>query len=112
MRLRTSGASSSGVRSRCRRYSYVAPAGADAVLKVTPPEDDESDEEADALELWDGDGAVRLLRRDRARRALLIERGRPGTDISALPDDEATAIGVEVGVAALATRPRAVSLDR
>ena len=34
------------------RYSYVAPAGAGAVLKVTPPEDDEADEEADALELW------------------------------------------------------------
>ncbi len=28
------------------RYSYVAPAGEDAVLKVTPPDDDESDEEA------------------------------------------------------------------
>ena len=26
------------------RYSYVAPVGDDAVLKVTPPEDDESDE--------------------------------------------------------------------
>ena len=64
------------------RYSYVAPAGEDAVLKVTPPEDDESDEEADALALWDGDGAVRLLRRDRERRALLIERARPGSDIS------------------------------
>ena len=48
------------------------------MLKVTPAEDDESDEEADALELWDGDGAVRLLRRDRGRRALLIERARPG----------------------------------
>ncbi len=71
-------------------YSYVAPAGDDAVLKVTPPEDDESDEEADALALWNGDGAVRLLRRDRARRAMLIERARPGSDISELPEDEAT----------------------
>ncbi len=79
------------------RYSYVAPAGEDAVLKVTPSEDDESDEEADALELWNGDGAVRLLRRDRARRALLIERARPGSDISGLPEDEATAIAVAVG---------------
>ena len=76
------------------RYSYVAPAGADAVLKVTPMEDDESDEEADALALWGGDGAVRLLRRDRERRALLIERARPGEDIAALPEDEATAIAV------------------
>ena len=79
------------------RYSYVAPAGDDAVLKVTPTEDDESDEEADALELWDGDGAVRLLRRDRGRRALLIERARPGDDISGLPEDEATAVAVAVG---------------
>ena len=80
------------------RYSYVAPAGDDAVLKVTPPEDDESDEEADALSLWNGDGAVRLLRRDRERRALLIERARPGDDISELPGDEATAIAVGVGL--------------
>jgi len=80
------------------RHSYVAPAGDDAVLKVTPLEDDESDEEADALALWNGDGAVRLLRRDRERRALLIERARPGSDISELPEDEATAIAVEVGL--------------
>ena len=80
------------------RYSYVAPAGDGAVLKVTPPEDDESDEEAEALELWAGDAAVRLLRRDRERRALLVERARPGDDIAALPEDEATAIAVAVGL--------------
>ena len=80
------------------RHSYVAPAGADGVLKVTPPEDDESNEEADALALWNGDGAVRLLRRDRGRSALLIERARPGSDISELPEDEATAIAVGVGL--------------
>jgi streptomycin 6-kinase len=79
------------------RYSYVAPAGGDAVLKVVSPDDDESDEEGDALELWDGDGAVRLLRRDRKRKALLIERARPGDDASALPEDEATAVAVDVG---------------
>lgn len=80
------------------RYSFVAPAGADAVLKVTPPEDDEADEEADALELWDGRGAVRLLRRDRSRRALLLERACPGEDLAGLPEDEATAIAVETGL--------------
>jgi len=80
------------------RYSYVAPAGEDAVLKVTPPEDDESDEEAEALELWAGDGAVRLLRRDRGRRALLVERARPGDDIAALPEGEATRIAIEIGL--------------
>jgi streptomycin 6-kinase len=87
-----------GPRFTLARYSYVAPAGDDAVLKVTPPEDDESDEEADALALWDGDGAVRLLRRDRRRRALLVERARPGTDLADLPDEDATAIAVEVGL--------------
>jgi streptomycin 6-kinase len=79
------------------RYSFVAPAGDDAVLKVTPPEDDESDEEADALELWRGVGAVRLLGRDPRRRALLVERARPGTDVAELPEDEATAVAVAVG---------------
>ena len=85
-----------GPRFPLARYSFVAPAGGDAILKVTPPEDDEADEEADALGLWDGDGAVRLLRRDRARRAFLIERARPGDDLSELPEEDATAIAVDV----------------
>ena len=85
-----------GLGERCQlaRYSFVAPAGDDAILKVTPPEDDESDEETDALELWDGDGAVRLLRRDRERRALLLERARPGTDLTDVSEEEATTIAV------------------
>ena len=65
---------------------------------MSPPEDDESDEEAEALELWAGDGAVRLLRRDGARRALLLERARPGDDLAAVREDEATAIAADVGV--------------
>jgi len=73
--------------------SYVAPAG-HAVLKVAWKGDDESLHEGDALELWDGDGAVRLLRRSGP--ALLEERAVPGTDLSALPDDEATAIAVDL----------------
>jgi streptomycin 6-kinase len=80
------------------RYSYVAAAGDDAVLKVTPPEDDESDEEAEALELWAGNGAVRLLRRDRSRRALLVERARPGGDIAELAEEEATRVAVATGL--------------
>ena len=82
---------------RLARYSFVAPAGCDAVLKVTPPEDDEADEEGDALELWGGDGAVRLLRRDRARRALLLARARPGTDLAELPEDAATDVAADLG---------------
>lgn len=73
--------------------SYVAPTGK-AVLKVAWDGDDESLHEADALQLWDGDGAVRLLRR--AGRALLEERAVPGDDLSTLPDDEATAIAVNI----------------
>src|SRR4051812_14501859 len=47
--------------------------GADAVLKVGFP-DWESEHEALALQRWRGDGAVRLLRADPHRRALLLER--------------------------------------
>jgi streptomycin 6-kinase len=73
--------------------SYVAPAG-NAVLKVAWEGDDESLHEGDALELWDGDGAVRLLRR--SGRALLVERAVPGIDLWAVPEDEATAIAVDI----------------
>lgn len=85
------------------RYSYVGFTGDNKVLKVTPVEDDEADHEGDALALWDGNGAVRLLRRDVARRALLIERAQPGADISELPEDEASAAAV--GVALRLWRP-------
>jgi streptomycin 6-kinase len=80
------------------RYSFVAAAGDDAVLKVTPPEDDEADEEPEALGVWGGEGAVRLLRRDARRRAILVERAWPGDDIAALPSAEATAIAVATGL--------------
>jgi streptomycin 6-kinase len=80
------------------RFSYVARVRSDAVLKVLLRDDDESDNDADALALWAGDGAVRLLRHDRGRRVLLMERARPGTDISELPEDEATEIAVDVGL--------------
>ncbi len=79
------------------RFSYVAPAGDDVVLKVTPPWDDEADEEADALRQWDGDGAVPLLRHDRERRALLLGRAQPGDDLASLDEDAATAIAVSLG---------------
>jgi streptomycin 6-kinase len=62
--------------------SLAVPAG-DAVLKIQFP-DRESEHEAEALRVWDGDGAVRLLAHDRERRALLLERARPGTSLQAL----------------------------
>jgi streptomycin 6-kinase len=73
--------------------SFVAPAGR-AVLKVAWQGDNESLHEGDALELWDGNGAVRLLRR--SGRALLEERAVPGDDLSSLSDDEATTVAVDV----------------
>jgi streptomycin 6-kinase len=79
------------------RFSYVAPVGDEAVLKVAWAGDDESLEEGEALQLWAGDGAVRFLRGDKTRRAVLEERAVPGTDISELPEDEAVAIAVDVG---------------
>ncbi len=64
----------------------VAPAvtadGEDAVLKVQKPHR-ESEHEAAALELWDGDGAVRLLAHDPDEHALLLERCVPGTPLAA-----------------------------
>ena len=65
---------------------------------MPPPEDDESDEEADALELWGGDGAVRLLRHDRAAPGAPDRARAARHDISALPEEEATAIAVATGL--------------
>jgi streptomycin 6-kinase len=80
------------------RHSYVAPVGDDLVLKIAWEQDEESLDEGEALELWDGDGAVRVHRYDKARRALLEERALPGTDISDLEQDEAMRLAVDVGL--------------
>lgn len=68
-------------------HSFVVPAG-DAVLKLNAPSHFEADHEADALAAWNGAGAVRLLARDDARRALLLERCRPGTPLAESGADE------------------------
>lgn len=70
------------------------PDGTQAVLKLTFPHR-ESEHEADALERWNGDGAVRLLERDDARNALLLERCEPGTFLS---DWDGDALGVLIGL--------------
>lgn len=61
-------------------HSLVIPAG-DVVLKLNAPSHDEAENEADALAAWGGEGAVTLLNRDDERRAFLIERCRPGTEL-------------------------------
>ena len=78
-------------------HSYVAPAGPNAVLKIIPPEDDESDHETDALAFWNGNGAVRLLRHDPRRKALLLERAMPGEDLSHVSEAEALVAAIETG---------------
>jgi streptomycin 6-kinase len=74
--------------------SLAVPAG-EAVLKINFPHP-ESAREPDALAHWDGDGAARLLARDDERRALLIERCRPGTQAWAESDEAATRAAADV----------------
>ena len=65
------------------------------MLKIQWPHR-ESEHEAAALGLWDGDGAVRLLAHDDERHALLLERCRPGTSLGEL--DAEVALGVLIGL--------------
>jgi streptomycin 6-kinase len=81
--------------------SFVAPATSNSeplVLKVQWPHD-ECMHEAEALRVWKGLGAVRLLAHDPARHALLLERCVPGTHLSA-------AIGVDPIAVVLDLLPR------
>jgi streptomycin 6-kinase len=73
-------------------HSLVVPAG-DGVLKLNAPSHFEADHEAEALERWAGMGAVRLLARDDARRAFVIERCRPGTQLWDARVDELAVVG-------------------
>lgn len=66
-----------------------------AVMKLVYPHR-EAEHEAEALEVWDGDGAVRLLARDAAGWAMLVERCEPGRQVASL-DGEA-ALDVFVGL--------------
>ena len=73
--------------------------GSPAVLKIGPAEAGHLVDEARTLRLFDGNGSVRLLREDRRRGALLLERAEPGTALRSLVprrDVEATAVVVDV----------------
>lgn len=75
--------------------SYVAPGrtagGSEIVLKVNFPSW-ESENEAAALEHWEGRGAVRLLDHDPDRSALLLERCLPGDVLCDEAEDRATEV--------------------
>jgi len=72
--------------------AYVAPVvltdGSQVVLKVSLA-DEETECEPDALAVWNGNGAVRLLESDRRHGAMLLERLEPGTPLAAYPDRDA-----------------------
>jgi hypothetical protein len=79
--------------------------GSPAVLKL-PFVDNENRTEAEALRLYDGDGAARLLDHDPACGALLLERLMPGTPLLDLPD-RARALDIACGLLRrLRRRPR------
>jgi streptomycin 6-kinase len=71
------------------------PDGTPGVLKVWFPHR-ESECEPDALALWNGGGAVRLLAHDPSRSALLIERCEPGTPLSSIGAQRALDVLVEL----------------
>jgi streptomycin 6-kinase len=72
-------------------HSLVVPAG-DVVLKLNAPSHVEADQDPDALERWNGRGAVRLVARDDARRAYISERCWPGTQLSESSADEVAVV--------------------
>lgn len=78
--------------------SYVCPAhrnGCEVVLKLQFA-DRESRFEGDALALWNGDGAIKLLDRAPDIGALLLERCRPGLFLA--DDEKADQIGILAGL--------------
>jgi streptomycin 6-kinase len=84
-------------------FSWVMPVtradGTPAVLKLGVPGPDLAHQE-EALRVYDGRGAVRLLAAEPGRGALLLERAEPGTPATALVpahDERATAVLIEAG---------------
>jgi len=84
-------------------FNYVAPASRDGemtVVKIGPPyETTEIFGEADWLRQRDGHGAVKLLAKDRTRRAILIEHAFPGKNLTEIfAGDEASALGPAIDI--------------
>ena len=71
------------------------PDGTPVVLKVIYPHR-EAEHEGEALRVWDGDGAIRLLAYDDVRWAMLVERCEPGTLLARA--DPQLALDVLIGV--------------
>jgi streptomycin 6-kinase len=71
------------------------PDGTPAVLKLIYPHR-EAEHEADALRVWNGDGAVRLFAYDEERWAMLIERCEPGTLLATVEPNDALDVLIEL----------------
>ncbi|WP_375426581.1 aminoglycoside phosphotransferase family protein [uncultured Friedmanniella sp.] len=84
-------------------------AGEPAVLKIAPARREARHEHL-ALRAWEGQGAVRLVRADPRRSALLLERADPGHDLHAL--DVTEACEVVAGLYPQLHRPPLPQLDR
>ncbi|MFI1018030.1 aminoglycoside phosphotransferase family protein [Streptomyces sp. NPDC020965] len=81
------------------------PDGTTAVLKLQAL-DEESAGEADALRIWAGDGAVRLLAHDRETNTLLLEKLDTGRHLSTVSDTRA-AVRIIAELLARLTAPAA-----
>src|SRR5262249_28807500 len=72
-------------------YNYVAPVQlkdcTQAVLKIGFPSDPEFQTEIEALKVFDGHGAARLIKADRKKSVILIERDEPGVMLAEANDD-------------------------
>ncbi|MBI2593858.1 hypothetical protein HYW44_04425 [Candidatus Daviesbacteria bacterium] len=72
--------------------NYVAPAltseGKPAVIKIGFPGDEEFLSEMETLKIYDGNGAVRILKIDEKDCVMLLERCVPGKPLTSLNDEE------------------------
>lgn len=96
-------------------FNFVAPvltsSREPAVVKIAPPFDNsEILSEAEWLRTIDGSGAVRLIREDRKRRAILLERAMPGKNLAELfAGNERDAIGPAIAVLRDIVRPKSAA---
>jgi streptomycin 6-kinase len=97
------------------QVSWVAPVhlqdGSEAVLKISIPHP-EARREADALRVYEGQGAVRLLRASEDGFSLLLERCVPGTNLWSLDVGEGNAAGAAVLRQLWREPPPAMAFDR
>jgi streptomycin 6-kinase len=76
-------------------FPATLPGGSPAVLKIQWPHR-ESEHEHEALQLWNGKGAVQLLGYDAEEHALLLERCEPGDHLSSADAEQALDVLVEL----------------